>query len=415
MVALINKNFFLTDIIGRKVFMSEQRIGKLSDFIIVENGPIPEISLLVISRPFGEPQLLVPWEKVVMITANEIVIDIENLAPYTKKTADSQILLKDFILDKKVLDLDDNEVEVVFDVKLSALDGKLYASEVDLSHTRILRRLGMRRLADFFAKSHPDTLLSWSYIQPLPEHIGSFKGNVKLKVFKENLADIHPVDLADILEELDHSQRVVVFEQLESEHASDTLEEVEPRVQREIISSIKIEKAVDLIRQMTAAQAADIINILPADEAQEILSRLNPELAAKICALTKQHEETASLFMLSGFVTFPPTATAKEVLDQYRDVARDKDVVMYIYVVDENRRLAGVLDIREVLQSDPTTQLSEAMNTHVISFNPEDSLHEVAKAFERYSFRAIPVTDADKKILGVIPYRDVMNLKHNFV
>lgn len=414
MVALINKEFFLTNIVGRKVSMNERRIGKLSDFIIVESGPIPEISLLVISRPFGEPQLLVPWDKVVMITANEIVIDIDNLAEYTKKPEESQILLKDFIVDKKVLDLDDNEVEVVFDVKLAARDGKLYASEVDLSRTRILRRLGLKRLADLFAKSHPDMLLSWSYIQPLPEQIGSFKGNVKLKVLKENLADIHPVDLADILEELDHSQRVVVFEQLESEHASDTLEEVEPRVQREILSSIKREKAVELIKQMTAAQAADIVNILPADEAQEILSRLDPELAAKIGILTKQHEETASLFMVPGFITFPPVATAQEVLDQYRYVARDKDVVMYIYVVDEELRLVGVLDIREVLQSEPATHLSEAMNTHVISFNPEDSLRMVAEAFERYSFRAIPVTDADEKIVGVIPYRDVMNLKHNF-
>nr|WP_281167663.1 CBS domain-containing protein [Uliginosibacterium gangwonense] len=258
-------------------------------------------------------------------------------------------------------------------------------------------------------------MLSWTYIQPLPESIGSFKGNVKLKVLKENLADIHPVDLADILEELDQPQRVAVFEQLDNEHASDTLEEVEPRVQRELISSIKIEKAVELIKQMTAAQAADIINILPTDEAQEIVGRLDPEFAAKVGVLIKQHEETASLFMLPGFISFAPTTLAREVLESYRYVVRDKDVIMYIYVVEAEQKLVGVMDIREVLQAEPEARLGDIMNTNVISFNPADSLRQVAEAFERYSFRAIPVTDEQERIQGVIPYRDVMNLKHSYV
>jgi magnesium transporter len=85
--------------------------------------------------------------------------------------------------------------------------------------------------------------VSWLYVQPLPEQLGSFAGNIKLKVPKAGLGEIHPVDLADILEELEGGQRVALFNALDAEQASDTLEEVEPRVQRELIRVIEKERA----------------------------------------------------------------------------------------------------------------------------------------------------------------------------
>ena len=90
----------------------------------------------------------------------------------------------------------------------------------------------------------------------VPENIGSFKGNVKLNVLKEKLPDIHPVDLADILEELNEEQRTAIFNELDTEQASDTLEEIEPRVQRSLISSMDKERVAELIDEMTPAQAA---------------------------------------------------------------------------------------------------------------------------------------------------------------
>ena len=108
-------------------------------------------------------------------------------------------------------------------------------------------------------------------MQRLPQNIGGFNGNVKLNVLKEKLPDIHPVDLADILEELDHDQRMAIFNQLDTEHASDTLEEVEPRVQRGL--SVFID---DRARRRTGqrndpGQAADILAELPASQSDAIL------------------------------------------------------------------------------------------------------------------------------------------------
>ena len=267
MVAALDNEFFLGEILGRKVYLKADKIGRLDDLVIVETGTIPEVTHLVVSRSFGYPSLLLPWDTIALISNTEIVADVAKAADYEMAPPAGSILLKDHILDKKILDMDDHEVEVVYDVKLVLQNGRLYASEVDFSRYRLLRRLGLKRLANFLVEHNEMATVSWIYVQPLPEHIGSFSGSVKLKVLKDKLHDIHPVDLADILEELDSQQRMAIFSELEPEHASDTLEEIEPRVQRELISAMKREAAAKLIDEMSPAQAADILAILPTAEA----------------------------------------------------------------------------------------------------------------------------------------------------
>ena len=212
-----------------------------------------------------------------------------------------------------------------------------------------------------------------------------------------------PVDLADILEELPQEQRLAIFGELDTEHASDTLEEIEPRVQRHLVSSIKKERVAELINDMTPAQAADILAILPAATADNVMELLD------------KHEEKIINFSTSQFIKVLSSASAEEVLEDYRNIAKDKDEIMYLCIVDREDTLLGVADMKEVLQADPDLSMEDIMTTTVISLNPEDTLREASELFSRYSFRAIPVTDDQDKILGVIPYRDIMNLKHRFV
>ncbi len=414
-------SFFGSEIIGRKVVSKGKQIGKLEDIIIFETETIPEVTFFIIGRPFGYQSLLIPWKQIAEITNDEIIIDIENVEKYEKEPIPSQVLLKDHIMDKKVLDMDDNELEVVYDVKLVMSNNKLYVTEVDSSKYGFLRRLGLKWLANFIyslaSKIKTDTI-PWTYVQPLPENIGSFKGNVKLKVLKEKLLDIHPADLADILEELAPDQRLAIFSELDMEHASDTLEEIEPRVQRDLISSLEKEKAVELISDMTPGQAADILAILPASESEEILDLIakdDKESAQKIEFILEKQDEKILNFATSHFFKFSPETTVKEALEEFHNSAKDKDVIMYIYVADKEDKLIGISDLKELLQAEPEDTLEKIMTTHVISLTTESTLMDASKLFTRYLFRAIPIVDEEEKILGVVPYRDIMNLKHRFI
>jgi len=412
--------YLLSELLDAKVILADKKIGRLSDLVIVETGTFPVVKYLVVTRPFGDPSLLVPWEQVKSIEPGRVVISINDLKKYENTPAEDAILLRDHILDKKVLDTEDAEVEVVYDIRLVERNGRLFVTEVDTSKAARLRRFGLGPLARLIPspgdKETPgDSTISWKYVQPLPTHISSFKGDVKLTVLKETLADIHPVDLADIIEELDHDQRLAVFSSLETDQASDTLEEIEPNVQRDIITSLDIGKIVPLINTMTPGQAADVLSVIPHEDAAEILTAINPDNARKVGAIMEKQEEKVIHYTSQKILKFLPDTTVEYVQNDYPRHARGKDVVMYIYVVDGSDRLLGVIDLKELLSADDKAYLSDIMTENVISLDAGSTLKEASKEFERYNFRALPVTDEDKHLIGVIPYRDVMNLTHHFL
>lgn len=206
-VRIINRvgPFFLTEILGTKVMLRGKKVGNLSDLVIIDGELVAEVSHLYVSRPLGDPALVIPWDRVQTMRKNGIVIDIDSVDNYVVDTNKRLLLLKDYVLDKKVLDIEGKEVEVVYDIKIVTRHNKLYVTEVDFSHYGLLRRMGLRKVANFISnlgESVRGHSVTWNYVQTLPPEIGSFEGDIRLKVLKEKLTEMHPVDLADVLEEM---------------------------------------------------------------------------------------------------------------------------------------------------------------------------------------------------------------------
>jgi len=409
---------FLTELLGAQAYLNGKKAGKLEDLIAVDRGKLAEVTHFQIARPFGDPPLRVPVPKVLRFGAHGFILDIADAKSCERALLAEEVLLKDYLLDKKVLDMEDREVEVVYDIRLVRTNGNLYVSDVDISRYGLLRRLGFKALADHFYKradAAKKKLIPWSYVQALPSQLGSLEGNVKLNIPKEELADIHPADLADIVEELDSPQRVAILEGLDTGHASDTLEEVDPAVQRDIVFSLRKDRVAQLIGEMTSGQAADIVSVLPADERKAILGLLEPAKVEKIEEILEKHETNILNFTTGKFIKCRPDMTVKQARRKFREAARSMDVVMYFYVVDEKDKLLGVIDIKELFMAEDEDLLKNLMAEHVISLNPESTMKQASDAFIRYGFRALPVRDENDIILGVVPYRDVMNLKHRML
>ena len=409
--------YFLSEILGVKVTIAGKKIGKLNDVIIKENGSLPVVTHIHVTRPFGE-SAIVPWEKIGSLSSKEITLTVDNIASCAGVPDDNAVLLRDHILDKKAIDMDGREMEVIYDIKLTLKKGKLYVSEVDLSRYGLLRRMGLTGLANYIyslAERVREQTISWTYIQPLPEDIGSFRGNLQFKVLKEKLADLHPVDLADILEEMEPDQRVEVMEALDPEQASDTFEEIDPNIQRDLVESMKVEKVAQLIDQMTTGQAADVLSILSAAEAENILKLLDHDNAVKIHAIMEHQEENILDFATQEYVSFPPECTVERAQDEFRTAAKGKDVIMYIYVLDEKKRLLGVIDLKELLLADDTVLLKDIMEEHVHTLDSDSTLKEAYEKFARYDYRAIPISNENYIMLGCVTYRDIVGLNHRFL
>ena len=414
----VEKRYFLTELIRARAYVQGKKIGKLTDVIVVDQGKLAEVTHFQISRPFGDPALLVPQQKVRSLGPREITVDIEGPQSYVRGLLPGEIPLRDYLLDKKVLDLEDREVEVVYDIRLAVTGDKIYVSDVDISRYGLLRQLGLRALANRLLKRNGDSeknLIPWSYVQPLPPQLGALKGDLKLSILKERLAEIHPVDLADILEELDSSQRATIMEGLDTEHASDTLEEVEPAVQRDIVRSLRKDRVAELIREMTPGQAADILSVLPADDKKAILILLEPSQVTKIEEILEEQDLNIINFASTRFFKFPPEITVEEAQLKCREMAKRIDVVMYLYIVDPSDKLLGVADIKDLFMAGDNELLRDLMVDNVITLNPGSTMKEALNLFTRYNFKALPVVGVNNVILGAVPCRDVMNVKHRLL
>jgi Mg/Co/Ni transporter MgtE len=291
---------------------------------------------------------------------------------------------------------------------------RLYVIGVDLSRRALLRRVGLKwlaRLTEGITDRIENDIVDWNLVEQLPEGIGSFSGDIRLKVVKEQLAKMPVVDVARILEQLNEQQRSTIFDQLVPDVASDTLEELDPKSQRELIAAIPTERSAKLINAMTPGQAADVLAVLHSADMREILKLLDPVKRKKVKGILENQEGRAGDFVSSDFVKLKPESTVAQARQSLK-AAKEREAVAYLYVLDPEDKLLGVVNTTDLLTVPDETPLSQIMKSAAVTIGMESSLAEAEELFERYKFRALPAVDAMEKMQGIVLYRDVMELEH---
>lgn len=408
--------FFISQLLRDKVLRQRKDrlevLGTLTDLEIRLGGHYPEVVNLIVGRSFGRHPLEIPVRYVQSIDSKRSVVSFpEGLSLKEFEGESSRILIKDMVLDKKIIDTDEYEVEVVYDIHLLRADTRMFVVHVDVTKAGMLRRLHLGWLARLvWGKAKEAELLPWKYVQPLPSDIDRFHGNVKLNISREKIADIHPADLADIMEELSSDERVAIMDTLDTETAADTLEESEPRVQRDLVASLRHDRIAELLQTMTPAQVADLLEILPRIDAEALKKTLPSETAAKVNDLLQVHEVKLAAIATSRFLALPETAPVRTALSRFRSRKTRYDVIMYVYVTAEDGTLKGVVDIRELIQNKSDEPLGNIMTEQIVTLSPEDTLSDAALEFSKYGFRSLPMVDKDRKLLGVIPYKDLLSM-----
>ena len=406
------RSFLLSELLGRRVEgESGGKLGKLKDLVFVDDPKYAEVTYLLVGRPFGDPSLKVPWNRVVDVRSKEIAVQNPPEGNYPELGAEEDLLLlRDKIVDKKVLDTGGLAVEVVYDIQLLMVEKKLFVVAADVSRGALMRRIGIGRLGNRLPiDGGLEGFIPWKYVQPLGADLTSTKGDVRLTVARDRLREIHPEDLADILEELDREERVHVFNVLDSRAAAATLEATEPRVQREILASTTAERVAQIFNHLSTVEIAEVISILPRDDAEEFLKTLSPDRASRVQEMINQHDVPASVLAVHHFLEFPGDLTVDDAFTRFRKEAPNSLVNMYIYVVDDNQRLRGVIDINELVQAAPTSKLEDIMTGSVVTVGLSTKRTELEALFRRYRFRGIPVVDGAGKIIGVVREKDAFS------
>ena len=399
---------FISDILKKPVLDPKgDELGRVKDFVVVKGEPLPKISSIIIVRKKG--LLNLPWTVLNIFNKRIISANVYGEALQSYELDEKDLLLVRDILDKQIVDVNGVKVVRVNDVKLEGYDTEAVLLAVDVGMRGILRRLGFERggedLMRLFKKHLPYNLISWNYIQPFEPKLTK----ISLTVPRQMLSELHPADIADIISQVSHKEGATFFKDLDVDVAAEALSELKPETQVDIITGMDTDKAADIIEEMQPDEAADILSDLPVDKAKEILESIEKEEAEDIQELLSHEEDTAGGLMTNVFIAYPPETTVRKAIENFKKDAEEIEIVYYIYVIDADEKLLGIVSLRDLLLADLDAKLSDIMETKVKTVTPETDEMEVAEIISKYNLVALPVVDIEGFMFGIVTVDDVLD------
>jgi magnesium transporter len=220
----------------------------------------------------------------------------------------------------------------------------------------------------------------------------------------------HPADIADVVELLNDEQRVIVFSLLQPADASEVLDEVSTEALRELVEAIPAEQIADLLEVMPMDDAAEVLSELHDDQAEYLLSRMEPAEAAEVESLLAYPDETAGRLMTTRVIKLKADWTIDTALTFLRQIDQDVETLAYLYVVNDDNVLVGILPLRAILMSPVTARIADLMERDPITVQADTDQEEVARIVAQYDYFAIPVVDQAGRFLGIITHDDVVDI-----
>jgi magnesium transporter len=431
---------FLSTLLRQSIYDIEgRRLGGLRDIYVALRETFPVVTALVVHSHLANSNndMIIPWSQVDNLEEPRIHLIVKQSQIEAYAPGSDELLLGRDILDKQIVDTQGFRVVKVNDLKLAQIKQTARLIGVDISLSGLLRRLGVLAPAELLGRVLPMNLtertITWNYVEPIQVvRDGAITGQltpalaaagaggggrgivpqVQLNVSHTKLVDLRPADIADILEQLDVEDAGAMLERLDSETAADALNEVEPSHQYEILSGLDPERASDLLELLAPDDAADILADIPREEAERILNLMPAEESRPIRELLRYGPETAGGIMTTEVLSLSQDLTVEAALAYLRQHSAHMEMIYYLYIVDSEKHLAGVVSLRELVVAPPTTLLQDLMDRDVISVSTDTDQEEVARIIARYDLLGVPVVDGDGRLVGLVTVDDVIDVLH---
>ncbi len=402
----------LTAILGTPVTDGEGRLcGKLKDIAVTTGPEGGKVAGLVLKTRAGLS--LVPSQEVMETPAG--TLELRSSAALTPlKDEGNYLLLQQDVVDRQIIDINGRKVVRVNDVDLEWMGRGavhlLRVAEVEVglrgAFRRVFKGLISRQRLEAVSRRLSARAIPWKFvdvIEPDPAR------RVKLRIEHERLADIHPSELADILEDLAPAEREAVFTSLDEEVAAETLEEVEPRLQKALLEKLDDERIADIVEEMDPGAAADLLSELPEAQSDAILEEMEPEERQEVEELLEFDEHSAAGCMTTEFVYLGLDATVAQAIEALRSFDGDPESVTEVYLLDEKRVLRGAVSLARLVMAQPGSRLSVLAEPRVLSCPADMNQNELAEMFDKYNLHALPVVDSQGRMVGVVQSEHVIS------
>jgi magnesium transporter len=399
---------YLSDVLALPVIDNQgQHIGAVVDLIVNTREAFPVVAAVVVAPatarvplPTKSAPLIIPWRQIISVEEPRLRLNVprEQIHSYSPHPGD--IYLARDILDKQIVDTQGRRVVKVNDLKLAQVRGAARLLGADIGFWAFFRRLLPFRFTE--------RLVPWNYVQQV-EHE---PGDVRLRVPQTSLADLHPADLADLLEEMHPEAAAAVLKSLDVEVAADALEEVEERYQAPLVEEMPADQASDVLEAMPPDEAADIIGDLSEDKAQEILAGMEPEPAQEVKELLQYDAHTAGGRMTPEVFTLSATMTADQAIRKLRAEGPPPETTYYLFVTNGHGELVGVVSIRALITAKASTPIADIMRRDVITVYADDDQESVAAVIRKYGLLGVPVIDGQRRLLGMVTVGEILDVMH---
>ena len=424
---------FLSTLLRKHIYDIEgHKVGVLRDVCVSLYETFPTVTALVITTSTlpGNNDIVVPWSQVDNIEEPKIYLTVKQQLLASYEPHADELLLKRDLLDKQIVDTQGFRVVKANDLKLAQIKGTARLIGVDISGSGLLRRLGILAPFDLVRRVTPfqfsERIITWNYVEPIEVKVattqlalaGAGAGTagvvpqVQLSISHNKLSDLHPADIADILEQLDIEEAGAVLDSMDTKEAADILNEVEAPLQFELLIELDPEKASDLLEKLAPDDAADILAELPQDKAERLLSLMPAEESQPIRELLRYAPETAGGIMTTEVLSLSQELTVDEALVYMRQNSAHLEMIYYLFIVDDEKHLVGVVSLRELVVAEPTTRLKDIMDDDVIKVKTDADQEEVARIIAKYDLLGVPVVDEENHLVGLITVDDVIDVIH---
>jgi sporulation protein YlmC with PRC-barrel domain len=405
---------YFTELISMPVYdLTGRRIGRVKDAAIVPLVHASRIDRFLVGGEYS--WLTIRYDQVRHIGLDEgIRLSDEQLVPYH----DDEYMLRlgRDLLDQQIIDVNGRKVVRVNDVTLTvsreSLRDTISVLEVDIGIRSIFRRVMQGVLPPRWIRrlQHriPPNSIRWEFanvVEPDPQR------RLRLNISYTKLEEMHPADLADIVEELGPAEREAIFETIDSEVAADALSEVEdPKMQVNILESLEPEKAADIMEEMSPDEAADLLNELEEETSEEILDEMDSAEKTEVQELLDFREDTAGGMMNTEYVALHDNATVNDVMAALRGSEDLLEGLNTLFLIDEEERLTAAVPLARVLIATPDTRLKELASDTLIQVPVDEKENRITETFDKYNLLTLPVVDEEGKLAGVITADDIISV-----
>jgi sporulation protein YlmC with PRC-barrel domain len=394
----------LTALLGTPVTDAQGHLrGRLKDIAVATGPDAGKVAGLVLKTREG--LALVPSQEVLETPAGTLELRSTGaLVPLADQN--NYLYLQQDLVDRQIIDLHGRKVVRVNDVDLEWLGRGaahlLRVAEVDVglrgAFRRVFKGVMPRATLEKISRKFKASAIPWHFVDVIEVDPAR---RVKLRIEYERLAEIHPSDLADILEDLAPAERDAVFTALDEEVAADALEEVEPRLQKALLEKLNEEKIADIVEEMDPGAAADLLAELSEEQSDAILEEMEPEERQEVSDLLEFDERSAAGCMTTDFVSLGMEATVAEAVEALRGFDGDPESVTEIYLL-EDEVLRGAVPLARLVVAQPETRLSVLTESRVLSCPEKMKQNELAETFDKYNLHALPVVDSEGRMVGVV-------------